>query len=125
MVSCKAPPVPNQAGTLGCFPRSMLRRRPKELQKEIALACSSSPVAINIQGDAGGAEFTAPWQTYCRAPAQIKFTAPRLKDKLVSFREVMPLAAAKLGKPQGCRAKVRTPGGGEINRFVLFLERRH
>lgn len=72
----------------------------------------------------GGAEFRAPWQTYCCTPAPIQFTALGLKDKLVSFREAV-LLVVKLEKPQGCRTKVRTPGGWEINRFVLFLERCH
>lgn len=62
----------------------------------------------------GGAEFKASWQTYCSAPAQIKFTALRLKDKLVSFREATLFVV-----------KVRTPAGWEINRFVLSLERCH
>lgn len=50
---------------------------------------SSAQLAFTVTE--GGAEFRAPWQTYCRAPAQIKFTALRLKDKLVSFREPMLL----------------------------------
>lgn len=57
-----------------------------------------------------GAEFRALWQTYYCAPAQIKFTALKLKDKLVSFRAAM-LLVVKLEKPQGCWVKVRTPGG--------------